>query len=745
MDNPAQNNFNINNDFINKIKTPLIYGTFGIVMFILICITIGLIYSKSGESSTQSRVLSQEENTTAVMVVVFISAILLIVFMVIPNYKEFLHFLGKLKFVLLLIGYIIGLIILFRDVPRNILDGYAFIFFPVTMLIGIYLFYLAMEKGKLYGFDLNYERIKYALIYFCLIIFMLVFYTLDPGGYLKTYFGPSLVISILLAIFGFLYLITLMTLPTLKPDANANANGVGATGVGGFFKGISRMGLYSGSAFIIFLILVVAGILAYPGGFTSGTNVSGSDKTNKVSLIVILLIVIFILWILFFGIISFSNTTLRNSDGNIDTSMKNITDIARNVFMLLFGLIFSGLLIGWLVTGVNNLSSTSGIISFILNFLIISAVLAIVFKLITGGTYYKKSPLFRLIVNTVLYIPCILVSIIDTLVSLIGYGGKTGVFGTWEATKNTPYTYYILLFFIIFLYILYYLIVPHVSTNIAKQGGTLLVNNPVYTNSQNVIGDYDYLNGTNADIKYDYQYAISFWVYIDAMSPNISSSLNTYTSLLNYGGKPNVLYNASENTLIVTMLNTGEPATGSASGLTDPQTLDAHGNIIIYKMTNVLLQKWNHIIINYNGGTLDIFYNGKLVKSVNEVVPRMTKDTLTIGATNGVNGGICNVTYFNTNLTASQVYYLYNIVKDKTPPVSSSSKESIVKNVPRSASINTNPVTVIPITLNVKSKIDSLEKITEKYIPEDLKNQPYTDYLSFKWFAVANNDNYNGL
>jgi len=233
MDNPAQNNFNINNDFINKIKTPLIYGTFGIVMFILICITIGLIYSKSGESSTQARVLSQEENTTAVMVVVFISAILLIVFMVIPNYKEFLHFLGKLKFVLLLIGYIIGLIILFRDVPRNILDGYAFIFFPVTMLIGIYLFYLAMEKVKLYGFDLNYERIKYALIYFCLIIFMLVFYTLDPGGYLKTYFGPSLVISILLAIFGFLYLITLMTLPTLKPDANANA-----TGVGGFFKGI---------------------------------------------------------------------------------------------------------------------------------------------------------------------------------------------------------------------------------------------------------------------------------------------------------------------------------------------------------------------------------------------------------------------------------------------------------------------------------------------------------------------------
>jgi hypothetical protein len=55
-----------------------------------------------------------------------------------------------------LVGYIIGLIILYRDIPRGIIDAYSFIFFPITLLIGIYLFYLAMEKGQLYGFDLNY-------------------------------------------------------------------------------------------------------------------------------------------------------------------------------------------------------------------------------------------------------------------------------------------------------------------------------------------------------------------------------------------------------------------------------------------------------------------------------------------------------------------------------------------------------------------------------------------------------------
>jgi len=734
--------FKMDDDFFKKIKTPLIYGTFGIVLLVLICIIIGLIYSNSGLSGGGQ--LSGEQHATTWIIIAFISAILLIVFMVIPNYKEFLNFLGKLKFVLLLVAYIIGLIILYRSVPSGIVNAYAFLFFPITMLIGIYLFYLAMEKGQLFGFDLNYERVKYALIFFCLIAFMLVFYTVDPGGYLKTYFGPSLVITILLAIFGFLYLLTLMTLPSIK-QGQGNSSGE----QGGFFKGLSKMALFSGVAFIIFLIIVVSGILAYPGGFTKGTNIVGSYKTNTVSLIAILVIVIFVLWILFFGILSFSDIKLRDSDGDIDKSMSNISNIARRVFMLLFGLVFSGLLIGWLVTGVESLSSKSGIISFILNALIVITVLGLVFKLITGGTYYKKSALFRLVVNTLLYIPCVLVSIIDSIVSIFGLGvpsAKTGV-SILSATKNTPYTYYILLFLIILLYAVYYVIAPQFQTNMAKQGGTILVNAPIYTNTENVIGTYDNLNGTNTDTNpYDYQYAISFWVFIDAVSPNVSSSLEKYTSLLNYGDKPNVLYNASENTLMITMLNTGEPAIGSVSRLKNPQELDANGNIIIYKMSNVLLQKWNNIIINYNGGTLDIFYNGKLVKSVNEVVPRMSKDVLTVGSNKGVNGGICNVNYFNTNLSASQVYYLYDTVKDKTPPVASSSRESIVKDVLAGANIKSNPpVITFPITIDVKSQASSQEAVPDQPPAKGDPNKTFTDYLSFKWFAVANNDNFNGL
>jgi len=755
---PIINNSNIetvkNYDY-SKIKTPLIYATFFAVMIVLIVVVINLIYFPSRSSSSSGlKFLSQEENNTIMMITSFIVAILLIAFMTIPNYKELLNFLSRLKYVFILVAYIIGLIVLYRNVPRGIIDAYSFLFFPATILIGFYLFYLATEKGQLYGFELNYERVKYAIVYFCLIVFMLFLYTVDPGGYLKSYFGPSLVITILLAIFGFLYLLTLMTAPTVSGSGISGLAGTSSPG-GGLFKGVSKMGLFSGVAFLIFLILVVAGILSYPGGFIKGTDFVGTDKTTRVSGIVILLIIIFILWILFFGILSFSDVKLRDNSGNINASMSNITKISRQVFMLLFGLIFSGLLIGWLVTGVEGLSSKSGIVSFILNLFIVLAVLGLVFKLITGGTYYKKSPVFRLIVNTLLYIPCILVGVIDSLLSVLGFtgeAGKSGISGLWsgltsavENTKNTPYTYVVLFFIIIFLYIAYFFIGPQVQTNLSKQGGVTLVNNPVYTTSENTIGTYDELNGTDENNLYDYKYAISFWVLIDAVSPNASSSLNKYTSLLNYGNKPNVLYNASENKLRITLANDGEPAVGSASRLTNPQHLDSDGNIIVYEMSDVLLQKWNNIIINYSNGTLDIFYNGKLVKSVNEAVPKMSKDVLTIGSNNGINGGICNVTYFNTSINSSQVYYLYNTVKDKTPPVANPSKESIVKNVLKGANIESTPsVITIPINIDVKSEPPESEVTPDQPVKSD-PNKIFSDYLSFKWFATANKDSFNGF
>ena len=87
----------------------------------------------------------------------------------------------------------------------------------------------------------------------------------------------------------------------------------------------------------------------------------------------------------------------------------------------------------------------------------------------------------------------------------------------------------------------------------------------------------------------------------------------------------------------------------------------------------------NNVIINYSGGILDIFINGELVKSDIGVVPYYTLDNLTTGKDGGVNGGICNVVYFKRPLTALNVYILYNMIKNKQPPVTNDSNITITK------------------------------------------------------------------
>ena len=69
---------------------------------------------------------------------------------------------------------------------------------------------------------------------------------------------------------------------------------------------------------------------------------------------------------------------------------------------------------------------------------------------------------------------------------------------------------------------------------------------------------------------------------------------------------------------------------------------------VIFETTDFPLQVWNNIVINYNGGTLDIFINKKLVSSTNNVVPYMSYDQITVGEEDGVSGGACNITYFSS-------------------------------------------------------------------------------------------------
>jgi hypothetical protein len=239
-----------------------------------------------------------------------------------------------------------------------------------------------------------------------------------------------------------------------------------------------------------------------------------------------------------------------------------------------------------------------------------------------------------------------------------------------------------------------------------NQGGTQLVNNPIPTNILTNVATYDRLNSSDS---YNYRFAISFWFYIDSFPPSTSESYLKPVTILSYGDNPCIKYYSRTNSIIITVkqktdnadivssiqkLETNiKPETIEKwnkfqdkikSGIEMIKTLpisneeDANGNRIIYQRKDILLQKWNNIVINYNGGTLDVFYNGELVKSAIEVVPEIKKDMLTVGTENGISGNVANILYFDHQLNYLTVNRLYTMLNGKNPPTISTIDKTLI-------------------------------------------------------------------
>jgi Concanavalin A-like lectin/glucanases superfamily len=717
MDQSTQTNPVNIKTLVEKIETPSVVLPFMIFMFFFITIVLILLYGNL--SIKMLKIVS----------IIYFSLLAIGIFLlfVLPAFKSLKEFIFKFKKTFFVVFYVIGLVIFLREIPHDIITKYSYLFTPIIILAAIYFFYNAIGNTQgVIGFDVNLERIKYALLYLCFIFFIIILFTSDPGGYVKAYFGPLLLTTILLSVFGFLFLITMMMLPNIN-KINTQPEG---SGILGFFKGFTPIGLGGAIVFSIFTIIVFVRLLTYPGGFMNTEN-------TKVTPVIIELIIIFTLWIIFFGVV-FYEAIPRDVNGSVLNTIESYTGIAKQTFLVLFGIIFLGILIGWIVTGVHQLHSKSGIISFVLNLFIILVVLYITFKLISGGNYYEKYPSYRLFVNIIFYIPCFFFDMLNKIGSIAGVKVplSTSLLNTVQSEKtNTPGSYYVILLLVIIGYIVYFWLIPQLRANIAKQGGTILVNYPVPLNVSSVVGSYDSLNHTSST-EYDYQYAISFWFNLESVGGNANKASNQFTSILNYGGKPNILFNAVENKIKITMTHNGDIIKG--------KELDVNGDIILYVIDGVLLQRWNNIIFNYNGGTVDIFYNGDLVKTIIEVVPIMTKDLLVVGTDNGVYGQICNVNYFNVQLSLPQINNLYEIVKNRQPPVASQTRQSIIGLAEKGAGIN-NPTSYVFKPKHTVSVNEVSSRFPDASLNDIDPRKVDTSYLSEKWYFDTQGDRYNGL
>ena len=404
-------------------------------------------------------------------------------------------------------------------------------------------------------------------------------------------------------------------------------------------------------------------------------------------------------------------------------------------FYILFGLGLSALFFYWVINALGLLDqtddkSTKGqIIKTIVNIVFLIGMFTVLYKLVNAGGYFSKSPLFRLIFNTILYIPCLLVVIVDFIADLFNkkpnaaatavtaattlHGATTPITTTTKSpivfgdtTKND------LIFLgisvsVCGLYLLFnYVIIPFGMTKYYKQGGKQLINNPISIDVLTNVATYQNLNGSD---KISYKYAISFWFYIDSFPPSTGSAYLKTVPILSYGDNPSIKYHGPSNSIIITVKQKSEDAdivssiqkletnikkeniekwnsiqNKIQSGIEKIKAMpignedDENGNRIIYKRSDILLQKWNNIVLNYNGGTLDVFYNGELVKSAIEVVPKINYDMLTIGTENGINGHVANLMYFDHPLNYLTVNRLYTMLKDKNPPSISTIDETLI-------------------------------------------------------------------
>lgn len=163
--------------------------------------------------------------------------------------------------------------------------------------------------------------------------------------------------------------------------------------------------------------------------------------------------------------------------------------------------------------------------------------------------------------------------------------------------------------------------------------------------------------------EFSYNYSISCWFFIHSHPPNYKKSYSKYTKILNFNHEPVIAYNMKKNKLLIKSFK--------AKDINDRNngTREKNKLVNLYVGEKFKLQKWHNVVVNYVGGTVDVFLNGDLVGSTKRVAPYKTFNNMVVGEEDGISGSICNVVYFPNYISNTKILLNYNYLKKKSPPV----------------------------------------------------------------------------
>lgn len=330
------------------------------------------------------------------------------------------------------------------------------------------------------------------------------------------------------------------------------------------------------------------------------------------------------------GLFAITKTLFGN---NYTTNEKILTTIGQSL-LLIIGIVIVILLLIFtlrypLVESVISISSYIFIIGSIILGL---SLLYKEFKF-TNNKYInsiKNQPFLGLIFNLIFYLPCLIIDIID--------------FVKYQYNITTKTTLIIFILEVI-LVVLYYItpILKRLYIEYFDKNTTHLLIDPIYLNKETTLGNFQNhqanLKTTESEI-FTYNYAVNLKIWINPQPPSTSNAYSKNTNIFNYGNK--ILISHDDNKIYFT-------------ALTNKTEL-----ITLYILEKIPYQKWINIIINYNGGTLDLFLDGKLISSEINIVPYMSNDLVIVGENNGIHGGIKNILYYNNVLDLNKIKDLSN-------------------------------------------------------------------------------------
>jgi hypothetical protein len=328
----------------------------------------------------------------------------------------------------------------------------------------------------------------------------------------------------------------------------------------------------------------------------------------------------------------------------------------KNILQSTFIMIIIGLIIGMVVFFYSTLNaeqvSTMSYVMFGLLFLGLVTALAIIFYFFSNALK-RTEGVPGLIVNIIFYLPCL-------MIDFVNYIRK-------EFDDTTHTVYY--LFVIEILIVLGYLYIPTLINKLLFRNGIKLLPDSLFLDNEHIIAGSENVKKISpsvfnvSDPEYRKNYSLSMWIYLNDQPTNYNGYAKE-TNIFNYAdGAPKITYQYEDKE---------DEEENEKMNVYFTNNNELSSNLNLKMSVRVKKQKWNHIVVNYNNNFADLFVNGRLENSVSlasHTPVYSPSDTIKIGAADGLDGALANVTYYPNVMTKTQIANEYTLLRNKKPPV----------------------------------------------------------------------------